>query len=67
VVVLITDAERRTLGALAKEIGTKAVRGLDPLVSPATLLRWHRELFSETEQTKVLKKFDCPDARHAGR
>jgi hypothetical protein len=30
--------------ALAKEIGTKALRGLEPLVSPATLLRWHREL-----------------------
>src|SRR5882757_6224602 len=25
----------------AKEIGTKALRDLDPLVSPATLLRWH--------------------------
>jgi hypothetical protein len=42
--ILFTDAERRTLGALAREVGTKALRGLDPLVSPATLLRWHREL-----------------------
>jgi putative transposase len=42
--ILFTDAERRTLGALAREVGIKALRGLDPLVSPATLLRWHREL-----------------------
>jgi hypothetical protein len=42
--IVFTDAERSTLAALAKEIGKKALRGLDPLVSPATLLRWHREL-----------------------
>ena len=31
----------------AKEIGTKALRDLDPLVSPATLLRWHRDLVAQ--------------------
>jgi hypothetical protein len=36
--ILFSDAERRTLGALAKEIGTRALRELDPIVSPATLL-----------------------------
>jgi putative transposase len=45
--ILFTDAERRALGALAKQIGTKALRGLDPLVSPATSLRWHRELVAQ--------------------
>jgi len=30
--------------ALAKEIGSKLLRDLDPLVSAATLLRWHRDL-----------------------
>jgi len=40
-------AERRTLGALAKEVGIKALRELDPIVSPATLLRWHRELVAQ--------------------
>jgi putative transposase len=45
--ILFTDPERRTLGALAKEIGIKALRELDPLVSPATLLRWHRELVAQ--------------------
>jgi putative transposase len=42
--LVLTDPERRTLGALAKEIGSKVLRDLDPLVSPATLFRWHREL-----------------------
>jgi hypothetical protein len=45
--ILFSDAERRTLGALAKEIGTRALRELDPIVSPATLLRWHRELVAQ--------------------
>jgi putative transposase len=42
--LLFSDAERGTLATLAKEIGSRALRDLDPLVSPATLLRWHRDL-----------------------
>lgn len=42
--ILFADAERRTLGALAKEIGIKALRQPTPIFSPATLLRWHRQL-----------------------
>jgi hypothetical protein len=45
--ILFTDAERRTLGTLARRIGTKALRELDPIVSPSTLLRWHRELVAQ--------------------
>ena len=45
--ILFTDAERRTLGALVKEIGIKAFRELTPIVSPATLLRWHRQLVAQ--------------------
>ena len=45
--LVFTDPERQTLAALAKEIGTKALRQLDPLVSPATLLRWHRQLVAQ--------------------
>jgi hypothetical protein len=36
--ILFTDAERRTLGTLARQIGTKALRGLDPLVSQRDLV-----------------------------
>ncbi len=42
--IVFTNAERRTLGALAVRLGRKALRELDPIVTPATLLRWHREL-----------------------
>jgi transposase InsO family protein len=57
--ILFTDAERCTLGALAKRIGTKALREIDPLVSPATLLRWHREL--------VAQKWTFQERRRPGR
>ena len=42
--LLFTDAERRTLATLAKKIGRTALKNIDPIVSPATLLRWHWEL-----------------------
>jgi putative transposase len=45
--ILFTDAERRTLATLAKEVGRKALLSLDPIVTPATLLRWHRDLVAE--------------------
>src|ERR1700730_10647659 len=41
---LFSNAERHALATLAKEIGTRVLRDIDPLVSPATLLRWHRDL-----------------------
>jgi putative transposase len=57
--ILFTEAERRTLGALAKKIGAKALRGLGPIVSPSTLLRWHREL--------VARKWTFLERRRPGR
>ena len=57
--IVFTDAERNTLATFATEIGTKALRGLDHLVSPATLLRWHREL--------VARKWTFLDRRQPGR
>lgn len=56
--LLFTDPERRTLVILAKEIGSKMFRDLDPLVSPATLLRWQREL--------VARKWTFLDRRTPG-
>ena len=48
--IRFTDAERRALGRKAKAVGRKAVRELGCIVSPDTLLRWHRQL--------VAKKYD---------
>lgn len=57
--ILFTDTERRTLAGFAKEIDSKALRELDPIVTPATLLRWHREL--------VAKKWTFLERRRPGR
>jgi|SRR5450759_2544150 hypothetical protein len=46
--ILFSNAERRTLGSLAKEVGRKALRDLDSIVCPATFLRWHREFVART-------------------
>jgi len=42
--IRFTDAERRRLARKAHALGRKALNGLDTLVTPDTLLRWHREL-----------------------
>ena len=42
--ILFTDPERRTRAAHAGEIRSTVLRDLYPLVSPATLMRWHRNL-----------------------
>ena len=52
--ILFSNAERRTLGSLAKEVGRKALRDLDSIVCPATLLRWHREFVARKRQVLPL-------------
>jgi hypothetical protein len=42
--IRFTDAERRRLARKAHVLGRKAPSALDTLVTPDTLLRWHREL-----------------------
>jgi hypothetical protein len=42
-----TDAERALLARKAKAVGRKALLELDTLVSPDTLLRWHRRLIAQ--------------------
>jgi putative transposase len=42
-----TDAERCRLALRAKALGRKLLRQLDTLVTPDTLLRWHRQLVAQ--------------------
>jgi hypothetical protein len=42
--IIFTDAERRQLAEKARMLGREALRELGTIVTPATLLRWHREL-----------------------
>ena len=43
-----TDAQRRRLAAQAKSLGRRVLRDLHTLVTPDTLLRWHRQLIART-------------------
>src|ERR1700730_16657003 len=45
--IRFTDAERALLGRKAKAVGRKALLERDTIVSPDTLLRWHRRLVAQ--------------------
>jgi hypothetical protein len=57
--IRFTDAERALLARKAKAVGRKALLELDTIVSPDTLLRWHRRL--------VAQKWNFAERRGAGR
>jgi putative transposase len=57
--IRFTDAERALLARKAKAVGRKALLKLDTIVSPDTLLRWHRRL--------VAQKWNLADRRGVGR
>src|SRR5260370_4902611 len=57
--IRFTDAERALLARKAKAVGRKALLELDTIVSPDTLLRWHRRL--------VAQKWNFADRRDVGR
>ena len=45
--IRFTDAERALLARKAKAVGRRALLGLDTIVSPDTLLRWHKRLVAQ--------------------
>src|ERR1700758_5711450 len=45
--VVFKDAERRQLAEKARALGRKALHELGTIVTPETLLRWHRELVAQ--------------------
>jgi len=45
--IRFTDAERALLARKAKAVGRKGLLQLDTIVSPDTLLRWHRQLVAQ--------------------
>jgi putative transposase len=57
--IRFTDAERALLARKAKAVGRKALLELDTIVSPDTLLRWHRCL--------VAQKWNFVERRSPGR
>jgi putative transposase len=57
--IRFTDAERALLARKAKAVGRKALLQLDSIVTPDTLMRWHRRL--------VAQKWDYSKRRGPGR
>src|ERR1700682_2145255 len=57
--IRFTDAERALLARKANAVGRKALLELDTVVSPDTLLRWHRQF--------VALKWNFPHRRGPGR
>ncbi len=55
----LTNAQRRRLAQKAKVVGRAALRELACIVTPDTLLRWHRRL--------IAKKYDGSQQRRPGR
>ena len=54
-----TDQQRRRLAVNAKAVGRKGLFELETLVTPDTLLRWHRQL--------IARKYDGSKTRRPGR
>lgn len=54
-----TDSQRRRLAERAKKLGRRKLIEIGTLVTPDTLLRWHREL--------IAKKYDGSKKRGPGR
>jgi putative transposase len=57
--IRFTDEQRCLLAVKAKELGRAALKKLETVVTPDTLLRWHREL--------IAKKYDGSGRRGPGR
>ena len=54
-----TDRQRRRLAVKAKRVGRKGLLQIHTLVTPDTLLRWHRQL--------IARKYDGSQNRRPGR
>ena len=54
-----TDQQRRRLAAKGKKVGRKGLLQIETLVTPDTLLRWHRQL--------IARKYDGSKRRRPGR
>ena len=63
--IRFTDAERAFLARKAKAVGRKALLKLDTIVSPDTLLRWHRRLVCSEMELRLSAR--SRSARHHAR
>jgi hypothetical protein len=45
--VRLSDGERKTLAEIGKKLGTRALEEIATLVTPNTILAWHRTLMAQ--------------------
>ncbi len=57
--ILFSDDQRRRLASKGKSLGRRVLMGIETLVTPETILRWHRQL--------IAKKYDGSGKRGVGR
>ena len=57
--IRLTDDQRRRLAVLGKALGRKALTEACSIVTPDTIIRWHRKL--------IANKYDGSKARKLGR
>ena len=60
----LTDDQRRRLAAKARLLGRRALDAVATLVTPDTLMRWHRRLIA-WKWTSVARRVGRPGLRHA--
>ena len=54
--ILLNDDQRRRLAVKGKALGRRALRELATIVTPDTILRWHRELVAQKWDFSALSK-----------
>jgi putative transposase len=55
-----TDGQRRRLATAAKKLGRKALRKLDTLVTPDTLMRWYRRVVARNYDSSARRSSSQP-------
>jgi len=62
--ILLSDDQRRRLAVKGKALGRRALRELATIVTPDTILRWHRELVAQKwDFSKLSKRVGRPRVR----
>ena len=60
--ILLNDVQRKRLAAKGKELGRKGLSEICTLVTPDTILRWHRTLIAKKWGYSSRRNRDRPDA-----
>ena len=62
--IRLKDSERRTLAELGKPLGRRILEEISTIVTPDTLLRWHRKLIAmKFDGSKAKKRLGRPPTR----